>query len=474
MAVALGIATTILVFEAYGFDLDRKTGTVIQNGLVFIDAHPEQASITINGEDKGLTDARLVIPDGQYTIELKRDGYRSWKRTFKLEGSTIERLVYPFLFPEKLDSSDVQLYSEVPAFSTQSPDRKWVLVQRPGGLNVFDMMDLSQQDVNPQAYTLATTLFTKFGSGSHSLELAEWSTDNRHVLLKHTFDGGFEFIMADREVPAESLNVNKTLNLNPAAITLRDKKFDQLYLHMTANGALQLADLKGKSVSPMLNGVISYKSYSSEEILYVTAEGAPAGKVLVRIRAADKIYTLRELPAGDANYMIDIAKFDGSWFMVAGASAEKKAYVYKNPFEILNKTSGNRIPIPESVLKTDAVGQYVSFSTNTRFISLQSGSQFAVYDVEMERLYRYDTKLKLTGGEKARWMDGHRLSVTSEGKLVVFEYDGINAQKLVDMSGSHLPYFDRDYDRFFTISPSPIVPNRISMIMTFVRTAADR
>jgi hypothetical protein len=237
---------------------------------------------------------------------------------------------------------------------------------------------------------------------------------------------------------------------------------------------LQLADLKSKSVAPILNSVISYKSYSSEEILYVTAEGAPAGKVLVRIRAADKIYTLRELPAGDTNYMIDIAKFDGAWFMVTGASAEKKAYVYKNPFEILNKTSGNRIPIPESVLKTDAVGQYVSFSSNSRFISLQSGSQFAVYDSEMERLYRYDTKLKLASGEKARWMDGHRLTLTSEGKLVVFEYDGINTQKLVDMSGSHLPYFDRDYDRFFTISPSPVVPNKPSMTMTFVRTAADR
>lgn len=474
MAVALGIASTILVFEAYGFDLDRKTGTVIQNGLVFIDSHPEQASITLNGEDKGLTDARLVIPDGQYTVELKRDGYRPWKRTFKLEGSTIERLVYPFLFPDKLDSSDVQLYSESPAFSTQSPDRKWVLVQRPGGLNVFDLMDLSQQNVNPQTITLNTALFNNFGSGSHRLELAEWSTDNRHVLLKHIYDGGFEYIIADREVPAESLNINKTLNINPAAITLRDKKFDQLYLHIAANGALQAADLKTKIITPLLNGVITYKSYSSEEVLYVTTEGAPAGKVLVRIRAADKIYTLRELPAGDSNYMLEIAKFDGAWFMVAGASGEKKAFVYKDPFEILNRTTGIRIPVPESVLKTDALGQFVSFSNNTRFISLQSGSQFAVYDAEMERTYRYDTKLKLAEGEKARWMDGHRLTVISEGRLVVFEYDGLNAQKLVDMSGGHLPYFDRDYDRFFTISPSPVVPNKVSMIMTFVRTASDR
>lgn len=474
MALALGIGTTILVFEAYGFDVDRKTGVVIQNGLIFIDSHRETANITLNGEDKGQTSARLVVPDGEYSLELKREGYRTWKRQFKLAGSKIERLVYPFLFPVKLDTSDVQLYSEAPAFSTQSPDRKWVMVQRPGGINVFDLMDLTQQNVNPQSLTVFSGLFTNFGSGAHSFELADWSTDNRHVLLKHNYSGGFEFIMIDRESPELSLNVNKTFNLNPDSISMRDKKFDQLYLHTIAGGVLQLVDLKNKTVTPLLTGVIAYKSYSSEEVLYVSAEGAPEGKVLVRIRTADKIYVLRELPAGDANYMVDIAKFDGSWFMVVGASSDKKAYVYKNPFDVLNRTSGNKIPIPEAVLKTNAIGQYVSFSANTRFIALQCGSQFAVYDAEMQRVHNYDTMLVLSANEKARWMDGHRLTVQSAGSLTVFEYDGNNTVQLVNITGNHLPYFDRDYDRFFTISPSLVVPGRTSLSMTYVRTTSDR
>ncbi len=474
MAVALGIATTILLFEAYGFDLDRKTGTVIQNGLLFIDAHPEAASITLNGEDKGQTDARLVIPDGQYSIELKRDGYRSWNRSFRLEGSSIERLVYPFLFPEKLDTTDVQLYEQIPAFSTQSPDRKWVLVQRPGIINVFDMSDLSQTVVSAAPIIISDTIFTNFGAGAHSLELADWSADNRHVLIKHNFEGGFEFVMIDREAPASSLNVNKTLNANPTSITLRDKKFDQLYMHTVEGGVLQLGDLRTRTISPLLTGVINYKTYSTEEILYVTAENAPVGKVLVRIRTAEKLYTLRDLPASDSNYMVDISKFDGKWFMLAGASSEKKTYVYKDAFDTLNRTVGNRIPIPETVLKTDAPGQFVSFSTNVRFMAMQSGNQFAVYDAEMERLYRYDTKLVLTAGEKARWMDGHRLSLVSEGKLAVFDYDGINTQTLVIITGNHFPYFDRDYDRLFTVGPSLVTPNRTALTQAFMRIEADR
>lgn len=474
MAVAIGIATTIIAFEAFGFGLDRKTGTVIQNGLLFIDAHPEPASITLNGEDKGQTDARLVIPDGQYTVELKRDGYRNWKRTFRLEGSKIERLVYPFLFPNTLDQEDVQLYADVPAFSTQSPDRKWMLVQRVGSVTSFDLFDLSQENVDATELKLADELLTGVGTGAHSLELADWSTDNRHVLVKHNHPSGFEFIMIDREQPNLSINVNRVINRAPTNITLRDKKFDQLYVHTLPAGTLELADTRLNTVIPMLNNVIQYKSYSSEEILFVTAEGAETGKVLVKIRAADKVYTLRELPAGDPNYMLDISKFDGAWFMVAGASIEKKAYVYKEPFEILNRTVGNRTPVPETVLKTDLNGQYVAFSTNVRFISLQGGNQFAVYDAENDKLYRFNTKLTLAEGEKARWMDGHRLTLNSEGRLKVFEFDGNNMQDIVGLSGKHFPYFDRDYDRLFTISPSVTVQTKPALVQSFMRTSQDR
>jgi hypothetical protein len=474
MAIAIAIATTIIAFEAFGFGLDRKTGTVVQNGLLFIDAHPESARIVLNGEDKGQTDARLVIPDGQYTVELSRDGYRTWKRTFQLVGSTIERLVYPFLFPNTFDSEDVALYSETPKFSTQSPDRKWVMVQKAGSLTSFDVYDLSQENVDGVELKLPDGLFTNFDKGNHALELAEWSTDNRHVLIKHAFDGGHEFIMIDREQPGASINVNKSINRTPTQITLRDKKFDELYIHTLPAGTLEIADTRSNVVTPVLNSVLAYKTYSTEEVLYVSSEGAEAGKTMVKIRAEDKIYDLRELPAADPNYLLDISKFDGKWFMVAGASLEKKAYVYKEPFDVLKRTVGNRIPIPETVLKTDNNGQFVAFSANVRFISLQGGNQFAVYDAEMDKLYRFNTKLVLAEGEKARWMDGHRLMLNSEGRLKVFEFDGNYQQDLMALSGGHLPFFDRDYDRLFTLSPSTTVQNKPAFIQSYMRTTSDR
>ena len=111
MAVALLIGTILLWYFSFGFNIDPKTKTVIQNGLLFLDAHPESAKVVINGKDKGTTDTRLVMPAGSYSIELQRQGYRNWKHDATIEGGVIERFIYPFLFPEKLVSKDAQLFA---------------------------------------------------------------------------------------------------------------------------------------------------------------------------------------------------------------------------------------------------------------------------------------------------------------------------------------------------------------------------
>src|SRR5438309_1696001 len=78
VAVALAMGTLVLVLLSYGYDLDRKTGTIIQNGLVFVSARPGAAEIYVDGKlQPSRTDTRLVLPAGQYTLQLKRDGYRS-------------------------------------------------------------------------------------------------------------------------------------------------------------------------------------------------------------------------------------------------------------------------------------------------------------------------------------------------------------------------------------------------------------
>jgi len=470
MAIALSIGTLILLFEVSGYDYDRKTGTVIQNGLVFVNSHPEQSQIYVNGKLEGQTDTRLTLPSGHYDVELRRDGYRNWKRSLDLEGSKVERLNYAFMFPEKLEPADVQLYANQPKLVMQSPDRRWLWVQQPGSLGNFDLYDLNSDNDTNATLSIPSTLFTEV-AGDHKVEMVEWSTDNRHVLVKHTYTGGSEFLMLDREQPTQSLNINKTFNIPMSEVVLRDKKFDQLHILDSNGGVLRFADAKSKNVTLIASRVVAFKSYSDDVILYATEEAAPAGRVVVNVRRGNDVYKLRELPKSP-KVLVDLARFDDRWYMAVGTDVESKAYIYENPFDDIARQNP-RIPAPIAVLRVKQL-EHLSFSANTRFAGVQGGSEFATYDAEHGRTYRFDTGLKLDPGQEAFWMDGHRYSLVSENQVTVFDFDGSNQQKLTTANPTLRPFFDRDYDNMYNIGTSAAVKDKPALLKTPVRTSSDK
>jgi len=471
MACALVLGSAILFFEARGFDLNRKTGEIIQNGLIFTGAHPEQASIYANGRFMGKTNNRLTIPAGEYEFKFTRDGYRTWKRKFMLGGGEIERLDYIFLFPNKLSSTEITSYSKAPIFASQSPDRKWLLIQQPDNFMSLDLYDLSDEK-NPLVTTISLPpqLMKQPAGSDDNLKLVEWSTDNRHVLVEHTFKDGHEFVVIDREQPAKSLNLNKLFDVPIYKIALRDKKPDKFHILDKDGGTLFFADSKKQLLSRVADKVYSFKSYGDNVIFYVTGESTNPENVSVNIIKDDRSFKVREIKASTL-YPIDITRYDDSWYMAVGSNSDGKVYIYGDVFKYLdNKPS--KTPAVLSIFKIKDLSN-ISVSANARFISAQGGSQFAVYDAEHASRYQYDTKLNFTGSQKANWMDGHRLTAVTDGKLRVWDYDGINAQTLVNANPNFLPFFDRDYDYLFTLTPSTKTQGQTVFTKTPMRTPAD-
>lgn len=463
MATLIAIATLVLVFAAYGYDIDRKTGDIIQNGLIMVDAHPESAEILLDGKSKGTTSNRLVLPAGQYSIELKREGYRSWKHNINLEGSSIEQLVYPVLFPTKLVTKTIHSYDAVPSMVTTSPDRHWLVVQSPGSATTFHVVDLANNK-NPLVAVILPAGVATDTDGADMYEAVEWATDNNHILLKHIYPGGAEFIMLDRSNPSASVNLTKLYAAQPfSAITLRDKKFDQYYLHNAADGNLFIADIRNTSPILAVPKVISFKSYQADVLMYVTSPSNNPEAVEVRVRQNNQDNLLRTLPAA-SSYLLDIAQFNGRFYVVSGSPADGRTYVYQDPFNEFNSRPA-RTPRPFRVLVVPDA-QYVSFSGNARFIAVQGGSMFAVYDAETGRQSRYDIALPLRPGQKATWMDGHRLTLNSGGNTHVFDFDGTNAQTLSAGLTSFAPIFDKDFIAMFTLAPDPAVPDKTALTRT--------
>lgn len=453
IGIALILTATILLYQAYGFGVDRK-GNVIQNGLVFISSTPNPANVYVNGEKRDDTNVRMLLSSGQYTFEVKRDGYRDWRRAVTVEGGSVDRFDYPFLLPSSLQTTEVKKYDKQPPFTTQSPDRKWVLVNTPNTaeFDVYDISDRQKVAESLKKITIPDSVFTTAAGMQHRWELVQWSTDNRHVIVRHHFqkDGQptFEYVLLDREKPDESVNLTKAWGVNPTTVELQDQKHDKYYLFDKTAQTLSTATIENPTPKAYASEVLAFKSYGNDVMLYATKKDTPDGKASIIMQQGDQPHTIRTVPAAET-YLVNLTKYEGDWYVAAGTNTEGRVYVYKNPVEMLKE---DKVSTPVRVLKVPGVS-YISFSSNARFIMAENGTNFSVYDAENEKGYTYTAKATLDKPqEHATWMDGHRIIYTSNGRLHVFDFDGANAQTLLATNSSFLPAFDRDYENLYTIT----------------------
>ncbi len=473
IACVVGAATTILLYEAYGFGLG-KGGTIIQNGLVYLSSQPNPATIHLNGKLLSTTtNASLTLPEGIYNVQLSRSGYRTWGREIEVDGGIIESYNYPLLIPTKLMPSNVKTYTSIPELATQSPSRRWLLIHSASQSNSFDLYDLSNPALSPSQITLPSNVVTNSTSGTESWALVAWSNDNKHVLLEHIYDGGkVEYVMVDISNPSQSFNLTQDLNgVAFTSITLNNQSYDQYYLYDSSNQTLASDSLSNPtSPTTLLSNVLAYDAYGGNTILYATGVGAPAGKVYVNALNGGTTYHIKTFNAG-TTYLLNMAGYNGTLYVVAGAASENKVYIYNDPVAQL-QADPQHAPVPIQVMLVNNPTT-VSFSANTQFIAAEGGQQFAVYNLENSSGYNYTTSLPLDSPQaSATWMDGDRLTYISGGKLIMFEYDHNYQQVLVPASPSFLAFFTPSYNYVYTLAPG--TNSNYLLTRTSLYTPADQ
>ncbi len=470
VTIAIALTATILVYWAYGYSFNRQTGNVVENGLLFLDSKPGGATIYLNGKGQNSnTSARLILNAGTYELTFKKDGYLDWQHKVVLDGRSVTRIVYPLLFPKEPKPQNIKSYSSVPTLVTESPDRRWLLVLVPGGdprAPTFDMYDTGKPTETPQPLAIASQLLTNADKPGSSLSIIGWSNDNNHVLIKHDFADGSEFIIVNRTDAAASVNLNRAFNSNPSSAALFNKKTDQIYIYSQSDGSLLLGDVSKGSLQPLLKRVLAYKPLDAGRLLYVTDQDAPAGQVLAKILESGKSYLLTSFPAG-SKYLIEASQFQSHWYYVAGSDNSSRINIYKDPLNSLKDSSKAKADPLLALINSGA--QNLVFSANSRFIGVQNGSKFAVYDIENQE--RYQFSLPFTLQTPFEWMDGHRWIGSIEGSVFVMDFDAQNQHKLVPAINDEV-FFDRDYNRMFnlvTVSGA----NPTALQMTDLRAGND-
>lgn len=460
VALAIGIATLILLYQSYGYNLQQ--GQVLQNGLVFVSSQPAGAAIYLNGERyKSNTNTRVTVPANSYTLRISQTGYRPWERPIVVNGGDVQHFDYPFLFPEKLRTTQVAELALAPSVATQSPDRRWVLfgvASRSGSFQQYDLKNPEKPLLSE--FTLPAGSFTP-GDAADTWTVVEWASDNEHVLLQHGYTAGkttsTEYVLLNRDSPIDSTNLTTALRLEQTdAVSLYANQIDQFYVYDQGTHLLQRVAGSDGAVVSQLGNILAFKTYGSDYILYVT-DKPPTGKLVpgqvsVVLQSGQKITTLRTLPAGAQTYALNLAEYDNSWYVAVAADNDTATYIYKNP-QSQPVLSVDAYPRPWRRLPL-AHTSFLSFSSNTQFLAAESGQEFIVYDFENVTQYRYTTAQPIDQPQlHATWMDGNRLQYVSGGKVVVFDYDHRNLQTLQDASAAYTPFYAPDYSYTYTLKP---------------------
>lgn len=132
----------LIIAYARGYRLDLKEKKVSSIGILAISSNPKPAKIYINGEFKDVTDANINLPPGKYQIEIKKEGYTSWKKEVVLKGEWVLSL-NALLFPQNPSLSPLTNLGIVKAVPLDGTDKTLIFSQKENeetdGIYLFEL-----------------------------------------------------------------------------------------------------------------------------------------------------------------------------------------------------------------------------------------------------------------------------------------------------------------------------------------------
>ncbi len=127
IVVFLALLVTFIAYSrGYRFSLSDRG--IVPTGIISVSSSPRPAKIYVNGTFRGATDTNLTLPPGEYTVEVKREGYTSYKRTLRLKGEIVET-VDAILFPVNPSLTPLTNLGIVKAVPVDSTDRLILFIE---------------------------------------------------------------------------------------------------------------------------------------------------------------------------------------------------------------------------------------------------------------------------------------------------------------------------------------------------------
>jgi len=352
LSVFLGIALVayFLVKLASGYRPDFSTKTMRPTGLLVATSTPNQASILVNGKIlKAKTATTLSLGPGEYNIEIKKDGFSSWKKKILIEKELVAK-TEAYLFPTYPDLKALTTTSASnPAIS---PDGRKVVfaVEKEDERDGLWVLDLSERPLGlareSRQILQSAPRGRDFAKGTY-----QWTPDSKQILVTLA-----KSIIKTKSVEENFLIDANNLNDNTKLIDITDQlltiqrgwKNEEKILQEAKLGKLpeelsQILDKGGKDIAFSLD---------ETKVLYTATASASIPKNLIPpLPGANNQPETRDLNSGktyvydfkeDRNFALDLPQeAKVSWF----PTSRHLFLVQKDKISIIEYDNSNHIDV---------------------------------------------------------------------------------------------------------------------------------
>lgn len=90
--VIVGVIGYFVALIARGYQFDIVNYKFLENGILVAKSDPDGASIIIDGNLKGATNTNLKLPPKSYDVEIKKNGYITWKKNLNIKKEEVTQV----------------------------------------------------------------------------------------------------------------------------------------------------------------------------------------------------------------------------------------------------------------------------------------------------------------------------------------------------------------------------------------------
>jgi len=165
--LTLAIGTTIAIQYAKGYRPNVRDLSIQGTGLLSLTSYPKDARVMLNDRLTTVTDDKLYLTPGTYTVKIEKDGFHPWTKTIPVKS-------------ELVSSIDTRLFPLIPATSPITFYQVDNAVLNPEGTKIAYVLKNAplSSDNGLYIYSLTGNLL-----GSQNMQIADQERDYSKALL---------------------------------------------------------------------------------------------------------------------------------------------------------------------------------------------------------------------------------------------------------------------------------------------------